>query len=347
MYCPNCASDLPSVAKFCVKCGFRVDMYAGQATSPPQRLFCKDCGYPNESSGRFCSRCGRALLDNVTGTFPQVESSAAENPISERSGASDFSPDRQAAFEGHSVAAFVSAASEPHLPASFFKYLLVVIGCMFSVASVALLVADAMAREHWENPLVLAGAGVVAITFFTGFVSFDKRLRAEGELDGVVRFRRRRILVNAIIFAVIFFTSSSAIGYEIGVSGSETSQLIADLGMMRTVGDRISASRDSAARTIPAQIQMYESIDSDVQQFASVTDRLQSEIQTYDLKYPAQHVTTEDLIRSIKIASERAVLLQRQVNLARQLQSLSDDAQWSIWKEQMQPLLDQENSLSQ
>lgn len=60
MFCPNCACELPAVAKFCVKCGSRIK-------APPNVrlasvIFCMNCAKPLELSDKFCSACGQKVM---------------------------------------------------------------------------------------------------------------------------------------------------------------------------------------------------------------------------------------------------------------------------------------------
>lgn len=345
MYCPNCACELPSVAKFCVRCGHRVEHAFGYGAVPPEthlRLFCVNCGRPYEQTDVFCNNCGRPISHpDPAGTTQNPALSATKSLSGEEGIPNSVNPEGALAGDNSE-----STCAGVNRGVSIFNYLLALLGCIVSAATVSLFVADDLARQHWTDVLLLAGAVIFGAGCLSWFWSVDRRVRKQARSDGSVLSQRRRILVNVAVFMVMFLAASSGIGYQIGVSGSETNQLFADIALMRTIGQRISAQRDSAARTVPAQIRMYESIASDVQQFASVADRLQAEIEIYDLKYPAQHSTTEDVIRDIKVASQRAALLRRQVDLAKQLELLGDDERWSLWSRQMQPLLDQEDSLS-
>lgn len=72
MFCPNCACELPAVAKFCVKCGSRVEFSAPASRS--SRSFCANCAKPLNASEKFCSNCGQKVALAAT----RIESNAGE-----------------------------------------------------------------------------------------------------------------------------------------------------------------------------------------------------------------------------------------------------------------------------
>jgi hypothetical protein len=72
MFCSNCACELPTIAKFCVRCGSRVE---GQKSPPPLQVAipptvqpsaaayarCSTCGGQNAGDYSFCTSCGAQL----------------------------------------------------------------------------------------------------------------------------------------------------------------------------------------------------------------------------------------------------------------------------------------------
>lgn len=51
--CPNCHSTLPETAKFCSKCGTKIE--------PQGPAFCMECGNPLRPESKFCSKCGAKI----------------------------------------------------------------------------------------------------------------------------------------------------------------------------------------------------------------------------------------------------------------------------------------------
>jgi|SRR5271155_2464363 len=72
MFCSHCACELPAIAKFCVRCGSRVE---GPQSPAPSRIVtsqtnqysagaeatCSTCGSHNPSDYAFCTSCGAPL----------------------------------------------------------------------------------------------------------------------------------------------------------------------------------------------------------------------------------------------------------------------------------------------
>ena len=51
--CPNCHCLLPETAKFCIKCGTKIE--------PQGPAFCMECGSPLRPGAKFCSKCGAKI----------------------------------------------------------------------------------------------------------------------------------------------------------------------------------------------------------------------------------------------------------------------------------------------
>jgi hypothetical protein len=167
-----------------------------------------------------------------------------------------------------------------------------------------------------------------------------------GAADADVRLRTRKLLNRNIFFTVLFVGTAAFVGSRIGTSGAETSRLLADADQMSKLGDRISKARTAAERTVPAQVEMYESIEADAGQLSSVFARLREEYAIYDGKYPSQHEVIAKALDGIETGAKRMDLLRQQIAVAKVIGSLDDaDEQFKVWKTRMQPLLDRENEL--
>ena len=51
--CPNCHYLLPETAKFCIKCGTKIE--------PQGPAFCMECGSPLRPGAKFCPKCGAKI----------------------------------------------------------------------------------------------------------------------------------------------------------------------------------------------------------------------------------------------------------------------------------------------
>jgi hypothetical protein len=77
MFCPNCSCELPAVAKFCVKCGPRVEV---PATTPRMSgSACLNCAKPLDSSDKFCSYCGHEVMHSHSQVAQMASDIATRN----------------------------------------------------------------------------------------------------------------------------------------------------------------------------------------------------------------------------------------------------------------------------
>lgn len=55
--CPNCGNELKDTAKFCGKCGTKIEQAPPQSAAENQ---CVECGAPLKPGAKFCPKCGAA-----------------------------------------------------------------------------------------------------------------------------------------------------------------------------------------------------------------------------------------------------------------------------------------------
>jgi len=67
MICKKCGNEIPDTAKFCPKCGAKVE-FEKQLKPEIQRdvIICKNCGEINPSTAKFCKKCGTPLKEKIT-----------------------------------------------------------------------------------------------------------------------------------------------------------------------------------------------------------------------------------------------------------------------------------------
>ena len=81
MFCHNCACELPTVAKFCVRCGSRVE---GPATAHATLgSSCVNCGKPYDPSHEFCNYCGHPVSHAQTQGAPTDPPSMTDTETTE------------------------------------------------------------------------------------------------------------------------------------------------------------------------------------------------------------------------------------------------------------------------
>lgn len=351
MFCSTCGCDLPAVARFCVKCGSRVGSAPPSPQAPPLstgKLYCVSCGHAYESSHRFCNFCGHALGARAISDAP-VESPTIEQPPTLLASAEETVNQPR---ESTGVAALEPEAKEPlarEVPSfaapdpPYAKFVTLSISSGLAASITSFIIADGYARQQWNSMPLAIAATVVCLLFLNFAIKTAGRLRQIGTSD--ILLKRKKLIYRNVFFAALFIGTAALIGSGIGASGAETGHLLSDIQEMSRIGDRISKARTAAARTVPAQVEMYKSIEPDVEQLSATLGRLQPEWAIYDGKFPAQHETTEKAIQSAQTGAKRMDLLRQQIAVAKLIEGLDSNAQLGAWERQMQPLLDREDQL--
>jgi hypothetical protein len=230
------------------------------------------------------------------------------------------------------------------VPAPRYAQFVILSICSSLVASVvSFTIANGEARGEWNSVPLTVIATVACLLFLNAAIKSASRLRQIGGAN--VLLRRKKLIYRNISFACLFIGTAAAVGYGIGTSGAETNHLLSDIDQMTQIGDQISKARTAAARTVPAQVEMYKSVEPDVEQLSSVLGRLGEEYAIYDRKFPAQHESIGKAIQSVQTAAMRMDLIRQQIAVAKLIENLDADAQLRMWEARMQPILDRENAL--
>ncbi len=67
MICKNCNSNIPDTARFCPKCGIRVEGQerSSKAEGQKEMILCPRCGTPSSVTAKFCRKDGYSLRDSI------------------------------------------------------------------------------------------------------------------------------------------------------------------------------------------------------------------------------------------------------------------------------------------
>jgi len=395
VYCPNCACEFPTVAKFCVKCGSLTGFHeVASSLRPPvppplapapvirperarDQTYCGKCGTKAVGGNLFCTGCGSPLHGDdeplsssppghpyaaangtgfspvlptpvhhdaefvaIQGTLTTAEVSAALRPTPDTSGEISSEPASSNVLPGSEEVA--SRGMEPPV----VRLVLLILGAMLMVSVIAFSLADDIARSALPVSAPLMAAAFVLPFLLYHTVKTLGTLKHLSVLNEAIGHARGRLLRQSIVFGVLFTIIASAAGYGIGTSGNETQRLLRDEEQYTEIGNRISYQRNSAASTVPSQIAMYNRLEPDVRAFAWICATLHGEFAVFDRKYPNQHQTTEDSLHNIDNGAKRATLLLQEIEVAKRIGSLEVTQQLPVWKSDMLPLLDQEDSLN-
>lgn len=359
MFCATCGCQLPEIAKFCVRCGSQMSRSGAglpaQAATPqmsaaqdsdvvrPRGSFCVNCGKAYVQSYKFCNYCGYQL------PFVRPEDKAA-SPGPAHVDISSTREESTAVVPAPVDTAHVGTVTVWKVPYAAFTLWFLASTLSTSCALFALTYAIVRERLGIIDAVVVA-CSLLACPFVA--VAMKKTWGAiasrESPIDIVLKRRRRRTLIKAGVFLFLFASLSTTIGFVIAQNGAEASQVLADLVQMRTIGDRISKARTPKGdEGITWYINMYRLIEPDVKNLGIIVDRLISEYPSYADKFPDHDSgTSSKTMSDLNTTSRRIALLEQEIAVAKTMDGLNEAAQQALWRNEMYPLLKQEDDLDQ
>lgn len=368
MFCSKCACELPAVAKFCVKCGTPTTPALNR---PARGLFCVSCGKPYELSYRFCNYCGEAVpqsrmaspaalaesatqFSNVPSGDVPAPQETSSSPSTAALAESTIQFSNVSASGVHAVQETASVmGSEPKqtLHASYAGFTGYFLGATI-LTSFAMFTA---AYGFGRNSLGDAATGFLVATLIAGIsliaptrTRWSRIVASESLTDPSLKKRRRRVLVKVAVFVGLFLGTSAVVGGILGQNSAEAAQVSADLIELKTVGSKISKSRtpDNSA-TIDWYVQMYRSIEPDVNHLDAVLHRLVGEYPSYSSKFPADNSQLDKTISGFNVDIQRMALLKSEIAVAKEIDGQDENEKLVIWKQEMMPLLKREDALDE
>jgi len=274
-----------------------------------------------------CPNCLSDVADTENcpscGAVPATESGVQVEPAQTHSAAENSKADRHAA---------------PSLPAPYAIFVALVLSLSLCLAFLAFRVADDVAHGYLHLFPVAIITAVLAAGFMIPMPWIWNKIESRDQNTAV----QKRVLVLSIVILLLFVVVSAVTGEAIGATGSEESQLLADLAERRQLGRDITQARNSMQGSTPSQIAVYKELGAGVERFDEVLHRLELELSIYDRKFPAQHANTFATLRWVKTDLKRNDLLKQEIQVATDLEYLGTATQEQLWKERMQPLLDEE-----
>jgi len=277
-------------------------------------MFCPNCTAELTPGSQFCAKCETTIPNPTPSVVPPVVSDTS---------LSVSAPPPHSAFPPY--ARFVSMA--------------LAFGLCLSV--VAFNAAHNLGQGYWRVSAIAVVAGIAAIVLMLWMPRVWQRIETHPDELG----HHKKLLWRSIFFVLLFMTTAIIVRLEIGKDGRATGQLEEDLQQMTFVGGRISEARSSVEPNVPSHIVMYKAIEPDVQEFDAILRKIQSELPAYDERFPDQHEQTLKSIDSVNTGLKRSSLLQQQIVVARDIESLDPAPRFQAWQERMQPLLDAETAL--
>lgn len=300
--------------------------------------FCVNCGKAYDPSHGFCNTCGQQLAQEV---IPPSQSKPEDVPQPPPPPPRPASANMPTASAGNNLFSD-SRIAEPRFAGLTLLSLVLILCC----SSIAFIAADDAYRHKPEYIVFFLTAVLLVALCIRGLHQSWRSTRSIEQQSASPAPLSGKLARRLAFFFAITTLSGGVIGGLVGKSGSETASYLVDIALYRDAGDRISMARNSAARTIADQISMYAKIEPDVQSFKAVVERLKTENRQYDSKYPSAHADTQVFADALVKAGRRGDLLLQQIAVAKQLAKTKSDAVRLMgYRDQMEPLLAQEDQL--
>jgi hypothetical protein len=285
-------------------------------------MFCPICGTAYPTEHRFCNQCGSPLPTNAS---PQdvTSTGTAVAPAHEQS----ILP--------------IAQESEPQAPVPshvpYASFLIASIIAILLLSAIAFSVAQCWALNSW-NAIKIAAllAALSIITFKLGAQKWQL-------IRPAVNNNRLKLVLAFI--SLSFVLASALFGLELGSTRAKLIALEQDWSHLSVIGDRISDHRSHIERTIPAHLEMYRNLSSDVLDFRATVARLLQDEQEYEAQYPEFHDQAESGIKNLRVAERRGLLLQKQVEIAQKISNQEESLRAMTWTLEMRPVLQEEIEL--
>lgn len=234
--------------------------------------------------------------------------------------------------------------SEPYAPVAskqmppYAVFVALVLGLSLCLAILAFKTADDVAHGY----LRIFPVAIIAAVFAAGFMIPMPRTWNKIERRDQNASVQRRVLVLSIVFLLLFVVVSAVTGEAIGAMGKETGQFLADSAERRRLGKDIAEVRGSIRGSIPSQITIYKELAPAAERFDVILRRLEIELPLRAKRFPAQKSNLLATLPWVETDVRRNDLLKQEIQVAADLEFLGTALQEKLWKERMQPLLDEE-----
>lgn len=317
-------------------------------------MICPNCGIKFHPGDSFCYGCGAALPEQAVA---QGEAGTNQSPIPPilETGSPGYAatapalapePPQENAAPPPPVPGYVPPlAAEPApqiAPLRYGRFMLLAL-TLIVCASIALFLIVQGAVMHAQKEIFLRAGPLVLVVLVLAKILADQgaQIKAHPEPKGFTS-----LLKASLSVALMFFTVAGAVGWQIGTRRFAFDRMIADWRHISEVGRDISNQRNAVDhQDVAAHVQMYKTIEKDVLEMDTTTQRLMNEEQKFAERYPDYSANSEKELADLNIVHRRAVFLQQQIELARRISTQPNVQQIVMWVDEMEPLLQQEAQL--
>ena len=318
-------------------------------------MLCPNCGTKFHPGDSFCYVCGAALPEqavvqgeagtNQSSIPPSLESgpqgyaatapALAPDPPQENAPPPPLAPDF--------VPPPIAAETAPQIvPARYARFILLTL-TLNVCASIALLFMVQGAIMHSQKQIYLRAAPLFLVALVLAKLLADQSREIKAHMEP----RKFTNLVNAALaVAFMFLAVAGATGFQLGARRFAFDQMIADWRHLSEVGRQVSSQRNAVNhQDIPAHVQMYKAIEKDVAEMDATTQRLMEKERSFVERYPDYSAESDKEMEDLDKVHRRAVLLGKQIEVARRISSQPNNQQVVMWVTEMEPLLQEEAQL--
>lgn len=326
-------------------------------------MYCNYCGTQNPDDSSYCRACGRDIKFLASAGVTPHEAESPVSSLREIIAPSATSAPREfpAAYQSPSpgqtqtsqtFTARTSIAEDlevnaPQRPTASPYAMLVcqalAVCFVFSVSIFTACEGPAISRPSSFAIAVVSLCFAIVVAW--GIRKTWLKIVVTETSDGKAASRRRRFLTTTIVMMLLYCGLAGALGFVIGQNRVESIQFDLDTGHQKELASRITQARSAVESNIPSFLQMYKAIDPDVKDYAATLLSVNSELVIYDRKFPAQHAETEKYQASVDKEIRRAQLLTKQIAMATKIEPIDLDHQLQLWRDEMMPLLKEEDAL--
>lgn len=304
-------------------------------------MICTGCGNECHEADKFCQRCG-TFLPGQQGSYaaaPMFEAVASQ-PAPMAGSAAAVSPAPSSSSLDNSSSGYPTEAPliQPAPYAGLMGLLLVAIVC-FSIALFCFVLAGEM---HFAGRNLLAAGQLAGAAFVAFWFSLKKRkqIKLGPQSEGLRSLSRASICIGIMFCAV-----AVGMGIQLGSKRAAFLALMDDWKHLQQVGRHISDKRNRVSAEIPAYLDMYKAISTDVQDLQATTKKLLEEEERFQAEYPEYSAAATKEMADLRITQQRAALLSQQVQIAERMSLQGEQERLVTWRNEMAPVLEQEDAL--
>lgn len=317
-------------------------------------MVCPNCRTQFHPGDSFCYGCGAVLPQQAV---PQSEEGTSQSPIpptlesglpgcAAAAPALAPEPPPENALPPPLVPGYVPPSAADPLPqiapVRYARFMLLSL-TLNVCASIALLLVVQGAIMHSQKQIYLRAAPLVLVALVLA------RLLAHQAREIKTHMAPRKFtnLVNAaLLVAFMFLAVAGATGFQIGARRFAFDQMIVDWRHISVVGRGISSKRNAVNhQDIPAHVQMYKAIEKDVAEMDTTTQRLMEKERSFVDRYPDYSAQSDREMEDLDMVHRRALLLGKQIEVARRISTEPNNQQVVMWVTEMEPLLQEEAQL--